>query len=109
MNRRILRRGWQLQAIHIHLASCYSSVIKVAKLSITGGFSGTRRASQRRNYCMDNKETHAFAERLMRQVWEPLDSLDVPQFYHQDVVGHHRAQEIGYEDIVNRLDWDRQT
>jgi predicted ester cyclase len=58
---------------------------------------------------MDNKETYAFAKRLMRQVWEPLDSRNVPQCYHQDVVGHHRAQKIDHEDIVNRLDWDRQT
>jgi predicted ester cyclase len=58
---------------------------------------------------MDNKETYAFAESLMRQVWEPLDSTHVPEFYHQDVVGHHRLQEMSYDDVVNRLDWDRQT
>jgi predicted ester cyclase len=58
---------------------------------------------------MNNNETRAFADKLMRQVWEPLDSAYVPQFYHRDVIGHHRSQELGYDDIVNRLDWDRQT
>ncbi len=62
---------------------------------------------------VDSKETQVFAERLMRQVWEPLDSTDVPQFYHRDVIGHHEgyhgSQELNYEDIVNRLDWDRQS
>ncbi len=38
---------------------------------------------------------------------------DVPQFYRRDVVGYHDgyhgSQELGYHDIVNRLDWDKQT
>lgn len=46
---------------------------------------------------------------MMRQVWEPLDSTDMPRFYHRDGDGHHRSREIDYDDVVNRLDWDRQT
>jgi hypothetical protein len=35
-------------------------------------------------------------------------------FYHRDVVGHHRradgsTQDLGYDDVANRLDWDKQT
>ena len=62
---------------------------------------------------MDSKDTYAFAERLMRQVWEPLDSTNVPQFYHRDVAGHHDgyhgSQNLTYYDVVNCLDWDKQT
>lgn len=58
---------------------------------------------------MDSRATYVFAENLVKQVWEPLDSTEVSQFYHRDIVGHHRSQELNYDDIVNRLDWDKQT
>ena len=63
---------------------------------------------------MDGKETRAFAQRLMEEVWEPFDSEAVSRFYHPDVVGWHRRadsswQELGYDDVVNRLAWDRET
>jgi predicted ester cyclase len=50
----------------------------------------------------------------MRQVWEPFDSSAMPRFYHRDVIGHHRradgsTQELGYDDVAKRLDWDKQT
>ena len=50
----------------------------------------------------------------MKEVWEPFDSSAMPSFYHRDVVGYLRradgsTQELGYEDIANRLDWDTQT
>ena len=37
----------------------------------------------------------------------------MPRFYHRDVIGYHRGadgstQELHYDDIVNRLDWDKQ-
>jgi predicted ester cyclase len=56
---------------------------------------------------VDKKETYAFAERLMREVWEPQDPEAVPRFYNREVVGHHRAQDLDYDDVVNRLNWDR--
>ena len=52
---------------------------------------------------MDKKETYAFAERLMRESWEPQDPEAVPRFYNREVVGHHRAQDLDYDDVVNRL------
>lgn len=62
---------------------------------------------------MDREETLEFARALMKEVWEPFDSSAVAKFYHQDVAGHHRrleeTQELGYADVVNRLDWDKQT
>lgn len=62
---------------------------------------------------MDREETLEFARSLMKEVWEPFDSSAVARFYHQDVVGHHRrpneTQELGYADVVNRIDWDKQT
>ena len=63
---------------------------------------------------MAGEETHAFARKLMEEVWEPFDSSAIPRFYHRDVVGHHRraggsTQELSYDDRANRLDWDRQT
>jgi predicted ester cyclase len=51
-------------------------------------------------------ETRHFAERLMREVWEPFGHAAVPDFYHADVIGHHRAQTLCLEDIVERLKWD---
>jgi predicted ester cyclase len=56
---------------------------------------------------MDSRETLAFAERLMREVWEPFDVEAVPRFYHHDVIGHHRKQRLSYSDVVHRLQTDR--
>jgi predicted ester cyclase len=56
---------------------------------------------------MDSRETLAFANRLMREVWEPLDAEPVPRFYQRDVVGHHRKQHLTYDDVVHRLVTDR--
>ena len=62
---------------------------------------------------MEREQTLEFARALMKQVWEPFDSSAVARFYHRDVVGHHRrpneTQELAYADVVNRLDWDKQT
>jgi hypothetical protein len=56
---------------------------------------------------MNSIQVHAFAKRLMREVWEPFDAEQLSTFYHKDVVGHHRTQMLSYNDIVNRLAWDR--
>jgi len=56
---------------------------------------------------MDSRETLAFAERLMREVWERFDAEAVPRFYHRDVIGHHRKQRLTYDDVVHRLVTDR--
>lgn len=53
-----------------------------------------------------SESTRNFAERLMREVWIPFDAAKVPEFYHADMIGHHRAQIIDYQDVVNRLVWD---
>jgi predicted ester cyclase len=63
---------------------------------------------------MASERTRAFAQELMKEVWEPFDSSAMPNFYHQDVVGYHRRadgsiQVLDYDDIANRLDWDTQT
>jgi len=63
---------------------------------------------------MDSKGTRAFAQQLMKEVWEPFDSEAVSRFYHRDVVGWHRRadsswQQLGYDDVVNRLSWDKET
>ena len=52
---------------------------------------------------MDAQETLAFAQRLMREVWEPLDADAVPRFYHRDVIGHNRQQLLTYGDVVHRI------
>ena len=52
---------------------------------------------------MDSQETLAFAQRLMREVWEPLDAQAVPRFYHHDVIGHNRQQLLTYDDVVHRI------
>lgn len=61
---------------------------------------------------MDSDQTRTFATRLMERVWLPLDSREVPDFYHRDVVGHHDSPrgsvELSYADVVHRLDWDRE-
>jgi hypothetical protein len=68
---------------------------------------------EREEQPVDREETLEFARSLMKEVWEPFDSSAVARFYHQDVVGHHRrpdeTQELGYADVVNRIDWDKQT
>jgi predicted ester cyclase len=51
-------------------------------------------------------ETRAFAERLMKEVWETFDHTALPRFYHADMVGHHRAQTLTLEDVSARLQWD---
>ena len=63
---------------------------------------------------MDSEETRIFAQKLMDEVWRPFNASAMPRFYHSDVVGHHRhadgsTQELGYADVANRLDWDKQT
>ena len=52
---------------------------------------------------MDSQETLAFAQRLIREVWEPLDARAVPRFYHPDVIGHNRQQLLTYADMVHRI------
>jgi predicted ester cyclase len=47
-----------------------------------------------------------FALRLMQEVWMPFDHTAVPRFYHPDAIGHHRAQVLTLDDVVNRLRWD---
>lgn len=56
---------------------------------------------------MDAKGTLAFANRLMQEVWEPFNAQAVPQFYRRDVVGYHRKQRLTYDDVINRLVYDR--
>ena len=56
---------------------------------------------------MKQNEVHAFATKLMQEVWEPFNSDKLPEFYHPDVVGHHRRQTLSYKDLENRLAWDR--
>jgi hypothetical protein len=68
---------------------------------------------EREEQPVDREETLEFARSLMKEVWEPFDSSAVARFYHQDVVGHHRrpneTQELGYADVVNRIDGNKQT
>jgi predicted ester cyclase len=57
---------------------------------------------------------HAFAQKLMDEVWRPFNSSAMSHFYHLDVVGYHRradgsTQELNYADVANRLDRDKQT
>ena len=52
---------------------------------------------------MDSQETLAFAQRLMREVWEPLDAQAVARFYRRDVIGHNRQQVLTYDDVVHRI------
>jgi predicted ester cyclase len=56
---------------------------------------------------MDSQETLAFAQRLQHEVWERFDAEAVSRFYHRDVIGHHRAQRLTYDDVVHRLVTDR--
>jgi len=63
---------------------------------------------------MDTKETQAFAQQLLKEVWELFDSEPVARFFHRDVVGWHRRadsswQQLGYDDVINRLTWDKET
>jgi hypothetical protein len=55
-----------------------------------------------------DSEVLAFAQRLMREVWEASDPAAIPRFYREDVIGHHRGQEIPYADVVNRVTRDPQ-
>jgi hypothetical protein len=52
---------------------------------------------------MNAEETRKFALRLMEEVWRPFDYTKLPEFYHRDVIGHHRGQTIRLADIENRL------
>jgi predicted ester cyclase len=52
---------------------------------------------------VDSQETREFAERLMKEVWEPFDYTAVERFYNRDVRGHNRSQGLVYDDVVNRL------
>lgn len=56
---------------------------------------------------MNPEEMRLFAKRLMREVWEPFDYTKLAEFYHADVVGHHRSQTIHLADIELRLRRDR--
>jgi hypothetical protein len=56
---------------------------------------------------MNAQDIKTFAERLMDEVWRPFNYEKLPEFYHHDVIGHHRSQTIRFEDIENRLKWDR--
>lgn len=56
---------------------------------------------------MNSQETRQFAERLMREVWEPYDHTAVERFYDRGVRGHNRSQELDYDDVVERLRSDR--
>lgn len=57
---------------------------------------------------MDRNEIKNFALKLMHEVWEPFDDKKVRDFYHSDLVGHHRDQIIGIEDVENRLRFDQE-
>jgi hypothetical protein len=52
---------------------------------------------------MDVRAPLDFAQRLMREVWEPFDADAVPRFYRRDVIGHYRKQLLTYDDVVHRL------
>jgi predicted ester cyclase len=56
---------------------------------------------------MDSAETLDFAQRLMNEIWLPLDPGPVPRFYNRDVVGWNRKQRLDYDDVVHRLVTDR--
>jgi predicted ester cyclase len=56
---------------------------------------------------MNSQETMEFAERVMREVWVPLDARAVPRFYQLDVVGYNRKQRLSYDDVVHRLVTDQ--
>jgi hypothetical protein len=52
---------------------------------------------------VNSQETYEFARRMMREVWEPFDHSAVERFYNRDMRGHHRSQELTYDDVVERL------
>lgn len=56
---------------------------------------------------MNSQQTREFAERLMQEVWLPLDAGAVPRFYRRDMIGYNRKQQLNYDDIVHRLGTDR--
>ncbi|WP_342641857.1 ester cyclase [Rhodoligotrophos ferricapiens] len=55
---------------------------------------------------MTPQEVRDFATRLMDEVWRTFDDQAVERFYRRDVIGHHREQTLGFEDIVARLQRD---
>ncbi|QRG08874.1 ester cyclase [Xanthobacter dioxanivorans] len=57
---------------------------------------------------MSPTEVRDFAQRLMREVWEPYDHTALARFYHPDMIGHHRAQTLTLDDVRSRLQWDVQ-
>jgi predicted ester cyclase len=56
---------------------------------------------------MQRKDIYQFAQDLMQKVWIPFDPSHLPEFYHRNVVGHHRDQTLSFSDVENRLLWDR--
>jgi hypothetical protein len=56
---------------------------------------------------MNSQETREFAERLMQEVWLPLDAGAVPRFYRRDMIGYNRKQRLNYDDVIHRLVTDR--
>jgi len=55
---------------------------------------------------MAANDVRAFAGRLIDQVWEAFKAEKLHEFYHVDVIGHHRQQTLSYADLVNRLAWE---
>ncbi len=55
---------------------------------------------------MNAGETHEFAERPMKEIWEPYDYSAVERFYNKDVRGHNRSQDLDFDDVVYRLRTD---
>jgi len=56
---------------------------------------------------MNADDIRKFAMRLMKEVWIPFDHRKLGEFYHTDVIGHHRTQTIRLADIENRLSRDQ--
>ena len=56
---------------------------------------------------MNRAEIKKFALKLMQEVWKPYNDEKVKDFYHQDMIGYHRDQIIGRNDVENRLLWDK--
>ncbi|MEO0797292.1 MAG: ester cyclase [Verrucomicrobiota bacterium] len=56
---------------------------------------------------MHKDDVYQFAQELMQAVWIPFNPSRLADFYHLDVVGHHRNQTLSLADIENRLLWDR--
>ena len=43
---------------------------------------------------MAPNDIHAFAAKLMDQVWESFKAEKLHDFYHVDVIGHYRQQTL---------------